>query len=205
MKRTLLAAAASMILSTVAANAALLGITNGPDDAVDPVNFLFENDSGFDILNLTIDGTTAVGDGTGPNSGVTVFWDSIASLAGDANPNAPTPVDPFGLNSPVMTFLFAPGAFATGFTFDILDIDPDFGGVNDTGVQILDLIGVKVTAFFSDSSTFVGAFVDDPEPGKGLKLEGSTTGVVPLPAALPLMLAGLGAFALVSRRRRKAA
>ncbi|WP_120500295.1 VPLPA-CTERM sorting domain-containing protein [Roseovarius sp. EL26] len=188
MKRTLLATTAIVALSASGAHASLTGYTSGPDASFFPISFFFDN-SGADVLNLSIDGATA-------DAG-TVVWDTIGTVGGTAIVGGTA-----GVDTSLVSFSFGAGDFASGDTFSLSSLDPDFTGLPSSGVSIFELIGVSVSASFSDSSTFFGTFVDDPADGAGLVLKGETIGAVPLPAGLPLMLAGLGALGIASRRRR---
>lgn len=186
MKKTILTTVAAVALSAGAAHASLIGNTSGPDDSFS-INFSFEN-TGADLLSLSIDGSTA-------DAG-NIIWDSIGIPGGTATLSSSA-----GENTNVMSFAFTLGNFIAGDTFTLSNIDPDFSP-GAASVRIGELAGVTVSASFADKSTFLGTFVDDPTVRAGLILR--ETGVIPLPAGLPLMLAGLGALGIASRRRKAA-
>jgi len=175
--------AACVTIAATSANAALVGSTSGPDSSYS-INFDFGNTGPTSIQSLSIDGSTAaVG---------TVVWDSIGSIGGTANVSSSS-----GEDTSIMSFLFS--SFGVGDTFSLGGIDPDLSGDASSGVTIGDLIGTTISAMFSDQSTVIGTFVDDPGRDKGLAFEAAS--VIPLPAGLPLLLGALAAFGMVRRKR----
>jgi hypothetical protein len=191
MKRTLLATAAVVALSAGTAQASLMGFTDDTTNGALPINFFFSN-SGADLLTLSIDGSTAVGGN--------VIWDYtqvVPTIGGSATLESSE-----GENTNLLSFTFGVDGFSSGDDFSLSILDPDFSPGAAT-VPLVDLIGVTVSATFADASSFIGSFIDNPNSdGDSLIVSGETIGAVPLPAGLSLMLAGLGAFGIASRRRK---
>ena len=69
-------------------------------------------------------------------------------------------------------------------------------------VSVGDLEGLAIKAIFEDGSNYRGLFVRKDAPEEGWRLV-ENPNPIPIPAAAPLMLAGLGVLGL--RRRGKAA
>lgn len=159
----------------------------------------------IDLTTATNDGTTLVA------TDATILADAGTSLnVGDFVANSVCPVGSFGCN----------GAMFLNFDFDVKDVMFDYGfgnegdiaaislfdGLNNlvgslilnatSGVNFADLSGFgTVRSIFFDNSSSTGA---------GYAYGNITyTAAVPLPATLPLLLAGLGGIAVL--RRRKAA
>lgn len=169
------------------AHAAVLGATSGPDTSFS-INFAFVNDGGPDILSLSLDGST----GLNP-----VFWDGLGSPGGTA-----TLASTSGEDTTLAVFNFVAGSFADGDSFTLTGVDPDFV-IGSPSVPISGLLGVSVSAVYSNATSFFGTFVDNPDEGAGLILVGDMS-KVPVPAALPLMLAGIGMLGMARRKQRKA-
>ncbi|WP_245306199.1 VPLPA-CTERM sorting domain-containing protein [Roseovarius aestuariivivens] len=107
---------------------------------------------------------------------------------------------------------FVSGSLGAGagelLTFSDLDFTPASNIVGIGNFQTTALFGVQASdvSFTADSVSFDfngtdwrnGQFVS-------FDLVTAQTGVVPLPAGLPLLLAGLGGLGLLARRKRKAA
>lgn len=183
--RFLIAAIAAISAAFGVANAAFVGATSGPDDSFS-INFSFSNPEALSVSSMSIDGSTA----TAGN----IVWDGIGTPGGTAVLSGA----PAGEDTSLMSFAFS--SFGTGDTFTLSSVDPDFVP-GDPSVPISGLIGVLVTVIFSDASTFVGQFVDDPAQGAGLIL--AEVSDVPVPGALLLFLSGIGGLA--AARRKKAA
>ncbi len=183
--RFVVAAIAAIFSITGAANAAFVGSTSGPDTSFS-INFSFSNPEALSVASLSVDGSTA----TAGN----IIWDGIGSTGGTAVlSGAPT-----GEDTALMSFAFS--SFGTGDTFTLSGIDPDFSP-GPASVAISDLVGVMVSVIFSDASTFLGQFVDDPTQGAGLVL--AEVGEIPVPGALLLFLSGIGG--MIAARRKKVA
>ncbi len=179
---------AGLALAAPAASASVIGATNGPDDSF-TIDFFFGNSGAPAISSLTIDGTTAVG-------ALDVIWDFIGAIGGSAVVGSSA-----GEDTSIMSFLF--NSFAMGDTFSLSGIDPDYVGLPSAGLTIIDLVGVTVTALFSDQSTAVARFIDDPNRGAGLVLELVPVAPIPVPVPASMLLGGLAALALAARRRRQ--
>lgn len=173
---------AAAMLTATSAFASVVGSTSGPDDSFFPIDMFFQNNNAASITQLSIDGSTA-------DAGV-IVWDFVGTPGGTATLSGSS-----GEDTSVMSFMFS--SFSTGQTFSLSTIDPDFLGAPSSGITIGDLEGTMVTAWFDDQTSFMGVFVDDPRRGKGLILT-----PVPLPAGLPLLLAGLGALGIARRVRK---
>lgn len=185
--RFVIAALAAVFSAFGVANAGFIGSTSGPDSDFS-INFSFSNPEAASVASISIDGSTAAAG--------SVFWDGVGTPGGSAVLSGA----PAGEDTEVMSFAFS--SFGTGDTFTLSSIDPDFT-LGALGVSIADLIGVTVMVIFSDASTFLGQFVDDPAAGAGLMLAELDVSDVPVPAALLLFLTGFGGLA--AARRRKAA
>ena len=193
MKKMMLTLAACAALSApVSAQAAsvISGSLAGPDTsfAID-MSFLNDLSSTLNITSLIIDGGTA--------TPVPLVWDSVSY-----NSPAGATVSMTGVDTSVLTFLFGGDGWNPGESFSLYGVDPDAVDNPAYGATVLSLLGTKVTFGFSDSSSKVYSFVDDPADGAGLKL--NVASAVPEPAAWAMMIAGFGMIGAMIRRRRAA-
>ena len=168
-----------------AANASLIGVTSNTTNGFFPIDFRFGNSSSVHITQLIIDGSTANAGG--------ITWDSIGTIGGSAVLAGPAS----GVDTEVVTFDFS--SFGFGDRFRLSQLDPDFTN-GPQSVLLTDLIGVMVSAVFSDGTRYKGIFVDHPSH-RGDKLILSE---VPLPGALVLFLTGIGGM-VFARRKQKVA
>jgi len=194
MRKTLLAAVASAgvggLFIPIGAQAAgvVSGTVPGPDTSFSTVfEFLNEVGSTLDITSLTVDGSFAT-----PQP---LVWDMVFDLW--APPGAT--VTTAGEDSFVLTFDFGlnwnPGEM---FRFAV---DPDTPGDSNYGATVFELRGTRVTFGFSDASSRVYEFVDDPARGAGLVLA-AIGAPIPEPVTWAMMIMGLGAVGAAMRRTR---
>jgi hypothetical protein len=151
----------------------------------------------------------------GSTGSVTVVYD------GDSDP---TTLDTAGLGG----VDFTDGGVATAFAFDILSVDlPGLEfhlTVYDTGSGVSSLVAtlpsaipaasperVRLefadftgTADFTDVGAFKFTLTGTAAIDATIDLVGTVPPAVPVPAALPLMLAGIGGMAMLGRRKRAA-
>ncbi|MEL6487161.1 MAG: VPLPA-CTERM sorting domain-containing protein, partial [Pseudomonadota bacterium] len=74
---------------------------------------------------------------------------------------------------------------------------------NQNGEVTVDLTGLNVTgSFFKFVSTANPRALGKPDGG--VRITSLTVEAVPVPAALPLMAAGIGGLSLMGRRRKRA-
>jgi hypothetical protein len=184
----LVAAALGVATAAPASAAALVsGSVTGPDNGTTIViNIANDASSTVTIKSIRFDGTTAnafplIWDGVGPSSGPNSFAQLVF-------------VDE---DTPVLTVEFI-SSFDPGESFSMGPMDVD-GGPTPVDVMVSQLLGVEVLFTFSDNSTALYEFIDDPAPGKGLVL-GLPTAAIPEPGTLPL--AGIALAGLVLARRR---
>ena len=193
MKKYLLALATGAVLAapiSAQAAAAVLGSVAGPDNAFTvSLSFLNDSTSTLDITSLTLDGGSA--------TPVALVWDALAT----ANP-AGASVSVAGLDTSVVTFTFGGDGWNPGESFGLYGVDPDAVGDPSYGATVFSLLGTTVTFGFSDNSSAVYSFVDDPADGAGLRL--NTVSAVPEPATWAMMIAGFGMVGSMVRRRRGA-
>jgi hypothetical protein len=93
-------------------------------------------------------------------------------------------------------------SFNPGETFNLGPMDVD-GDPSPEVVRVDQLLGVQVLFTFSDNSTALYQFVDDPGPGAGLVL-GLPAAVVAEPGTLALSAMALAGIGLCAPRRKSA-
>jgi hypothetical protein len=193
MNRLLLAVAAIATWAMPAAAAPVVnGFVLGPDDSTSvTLKFTNEASSTLAIKTIRLDGNTAdafalIWDGVGPSTGP----DQFGQLVFDGEVSRVLTIEFFGGTS------FDPGEI---FTLGPMDVD---GDPTPEVVRVDQLLGVEVLFTFSDNSTALYEFIDDPAPGAGLVL-GHRTADVPEPGTILLLGAGAG-LVLFGRRRRPA-
>jgi hypothetical protein len=182
--KTLMTVCAIVVAITATSLASIGGgFTSGPDDSVD-IDFFFENSSlsTSDVTSLSIDGSTA--------DAYTVIWDDYWGLIAPAGAT----VNVTGLDTSLLTLTFIdnPDGFNPGESMKI-ELDPDKIGDPSFGAIISDMIGVEVLFDFRDGSSWLGTFVDDPDPGAGLIL---------VPEPVTVVLLGIGCLALRIKSKR---
>lgn len=163
------------------------GMTNGPDDSFN-INLNIFNDarSTSDLAGITIDGSTA--------KAFPLVWDSVL----DVSPPPGASVSTLGEDTQLLSFNFtpAPDGFNPGESLSF-SVDPDTIDDPSAGITIRQLIGVQVMFNFTDSSSSLGTFVDNPAPGAGLV-------VVPEPSSVlgTLAFGAFGAGWMLKRRQK---
>jgi hypothetical protein len=160
----------------------------GPDVGT-TITLRITNDanSTVNIKSIRLDGNTAVS--------FPLIWDGVGPSTGP---------DPSGQlvfldeDTRVLTIEFTT-AFNPGevFTLGPMDVDGDPGLEI---VQVAQLLGVEVLFTFSDNTTALFEFIDDPGPGAGLILA-PVTAAIPEPMALALFGASLAGLGFARRRR----
>lgn len=193
MRKTLLAAVASVgvggLFIPLGAQAAgvVSGSVAGPDTGFSTVfQFLNELSSTLDITSLTVDGNFAT-----PSP---LVWDDVFDEW--APPGAT--VTTSGEDTFVLSFGFTGWNPGEMFRFAV---DPDTAGDSNFGARVFDLLGTRVTFNYSDASSQVYEFVDDPNQGAGLVLA-AIGAPVPEPVTWAMMIMGLGAVGAAMRRTR---
>lgn len=198
MLKTILSVAAVLSLTATAANAAVIGYTEGVRDLVP--------------------GTTRI---SGPDASATPPGFDLTQDLPDGDLDSGDRVDLYG------RIVGSTDAFRitanSGFTLDLLDIRPESGSTNHRLAFRLVRVGggFDLTAF-ADTNTMAQTLITavlggtydliiDMQPDTGTALYdlsitalGDDIGEVPLPAAMPLFAAGLAGLTAVRRRRRKA-
>ena len=167
------------------AQAAVVGSFNGPDSST-AVIVNFANNGSPNISTITLGGGTALN----------INWDALNSTGGTAATPAIAFLPP---NNQFLRFSWGATGFASGSTFTA-SLDPDVVGNPAFGAIVSDLLNLIVTISFFDGSVINTKFIDNPAQGAGLQLA-----PIPLPAALPLFVTGLGAVWLARRRAARAA
>jgi hypothetical protein len=186
----LAAAAISAAAAPVSAAPVVSGFVLGPDDGTSvQLKIVNEAASTLDIKSIRIDGNTAalplIWDGVGPSSGPDMFG-QLTFLDEDTR---------------VLTVEFIT-SFNPGETFNLGPMDVD-GDPSPEVVRVDQLLGVQVLFTFSDNSTALYQFVDDPGPGAGLVL-GLPAAVVAEPGTLALSAMALAGIGLCAPRRKSA-
>lgn len=198
-------AVVALLAAPVAATPALDFIIDG-DTFTSPFSFTNTSDGGEQLLSFSIDlsATTAVFDpvtGGVPNTTLGVPFTPVGGSDVTTGLTSSSVVD----GGTTLDITFSDFDAGESFTFD-LDVDQLAGSPTVFGN---DLIGATAIASFDDGQSVIGIFAalaGNPD-ASGFMATGiiPTPPAVPLPAAMPLLLAGLGGMALVSRRRRKSA
>lgn len=201
MKRTALAILVSLV-ATGAAHSATTGFTLN-----------ISGDTNVPTLQLTNDSTSALLTGFNLSIGNTAFnfdaayfvvpgtVDRWTLVSPDANDGGVTRTD-------LLQFTFA--GFDPGEVFQFrADVDRDSSNTTENYRTVLFNNGsapnAVATAFFSDGKTLMATFPDASATQTSFTISASQgVGVVPLPAGLPLLLAGLGTLALIRARRKTA-
>lgn len=208
MKYTLMGAAAALCLSASAASAATYGftcITSGlPCTTVgttDQIQVDITNPSGDEVRFLF---TNAGGIDTGVSN---IYWDS--SLLSYASPTIFSgPGTDFALGGnpsdlPVGNTLTPP--FSSDFNVSATPPAPVNG--LDAGEELIVTLSLAPSVTFQQFLASLGGEsrigLNMTSVGGSLVIEGATS-VIPVPAALPLMFAGLVGMGFVARRRRNA-
>ena len=185
--RTILAAIAAVFVMNGSAYAALIGTTDQATISGGwPIRFYFSHDYDADLTQLIINGAT------GQSGGIT--WQTINGIYG----SAVLAENAIGIDTEQLVFNFS--SFGRDDNFILWNIDPDFTEARDVWVEQTDLIGVWVTAVFSDGTRYSAFWVDDPDRNRNALMLAE----VPLPGALVLFLTGLGGFAFSSRKQKAA-
>lgn len=189
--KKLLLAAALFATSAFSSQAATLGLDTDPTIAI--------QDSFVDVSNDPFFGLTVSGFGPSTSTGLAGAGDGLF-------------VSVFGTDLDVFGF-FGPSEL-TGTLSDTGFVSSPYTGA-DTLELLFDITGGTLASSFGDFAlmTIVGEFGSDPfgagfAPTFGsLTLNPVTSAVapVPLPAALPMLVAGLGGLVAIRRRKTKAA
>ena len=157
-----------------------------------------------DGCNGDIDLVPGVANTTGGNQGQDGVSGNVLILQADEQ-GKPNPND--DANGGTITFTFVSGNPFSIMGFSVVDdgdfemltsMDGSVGAVNLPGDNDTAMVSVT-TGLFTPGDTFTLNYNTDSGAFDSIVLD-----VVPVPAALPLLLAGLGGFAVL-RRRRKAA
>lgn len=204
--KSLLSAAAAAILSASAAHSTpMLSFVIDGDTFSSPFAISNTSDDGESILRFGIDLTGAasgdycfdVVDLSPCNNTAAVPFTALSG----ATVSSATTFD----GSKFLDIVFSTFDAGSTFTFDI-DVDNDAGSATVFGNE---LIGATAFADFSDGQRLLGTFaaVAGNRDASAFTATGTipTPPAVPLPAGFPLLLAGLGAFGYLKRRKGQSA
>lgn len=136
------------------------GMTPGPGNYFD-IKFVLNNDvsSTSNVASLSLNaGTCFAG---------SIFWDNVGGIVNP--PGATSAME--GIYTKNLTFTFADAAdgFNPGEVFSLQYVDRYFVD-GPHSIMIGQLAGTQATFTFKDMSTWIGEFVDDPNPDAGLML-----------------------------------
>ena len=207
-----------MIKRTLAASVAALSLSVAAAHAVPSFEFIVDGDTfteNFSFTNTSDAGEQLTRFSFTLPAGLCFDTDMVSP---GCNTSAGTPFNPLG-GTDVITGLNTVSAPDVGTVLDLtftdfdptetftFELDVDFVTPGSATVFGNDLIGTMAFADFSDGQRLFGTFAaiaGNPD-ASGFVAQGIIdTPPVPLPAGLPLILAGLGAFGVVRLRQRKA-
>lgn len=194
MKKLLPIAFAAILGGCVASAAQAAAVVNGsvfgPDDS-QTVKLKIADDAGstLDIKSIQFNGNTA--------ASFPLVWHLVGPSTG---PDQFGQLTFIGEDSRVLTVEFIT-TFNPGETFELGPIKILNDATADP-VKVSSLLGVEVLFTFSDNSTALYEFIDDPAREAGLILGLPGAMGVPEPGTLTLMGAGLAVLGFARRTRR---